>query len=153
MKQAPIAQEEIILCRVFQAPRHLVWGAWTQASQIAQWFGPHGFSNPVCEWDAVPGGLIRIHMRDPNGNVYPMTGKFREVRENSRLVFVATPEDDDGNELMVSLTTVDFAAKDGGTEVTLRADAVALTEIATLMLQGMRAGWTQSLERLAALLN
>ena len=48
---------------------------------MAQWFGPRGFTNPVCELDVRVGGSIRIVMRGPDGNDYPMTGVFREVRK------------------------------------------------------------------------
>ena len=54
---------------------------------MAQWWGPKGFTNPFCELDARPGGAIRIHMRAPDGVVFPMTGRFREVAEPERLVF------------------------------------------------------------------
>ena len=136
---------------VLDAPRELVWAAWTEPKRMAQWWGPHGFTNPVCEIDARPGGAIRIHMRGPDGSVYPMTGTFREVLPPKRLVFTAVAEDLDGNPHLEALTTVTFEEEGGRTKVTVQASAVGLSPLAPQMLAGMDAGWTQSLERLAEL--
>ena len=72
---------------MFDAPRELVFKAWTDPKQVAQWWGPHGFSNPVCELGLRPGADIRIHMRGPDGTVYPMTGVYHEIVKPERLVF------------------------------------------------------------------
>ena len=81
------ARREVSLTRVFDAPPQLVWMAWTDPRHMAQWWGPKGFTNPVCELDLRPGGAIRIHMQAPNGAVYPMTGSFEEIVPCERLVF------------------------------------------------------------------
>ncbi len=70
---------DLVMTREFDAPRELVFKAWTDAKQTAQWWGPKGFTNPVCELDVRVGGAIRIHMRAPDGVVYPMTGVFEEI--------------------------------------------------------------------------
>jgi uncharacterized protein YndB with AHSA1/START domain len=59
------AEREITITRVFNAPRALVFKAWTDAHELAQWWGPKGFTNPVCELDVRVGGAIRIHVRSP----------------------------------------------------------------------------------------
>ena len=74
-----LAEREITITRIFDAPRALVFKAWTDAAQLAQWWGPKGFTNPVCEIDARVGGAIRIHMRAPDGAIYPMGGEIREI--------------------------------------------------------------------------
>jgi uncharacterized protein YndB with AHSA1/START domain len=148
----PSAKREITITRIFDAPRELVFKAWTDPKQMAQWWGPHGFTNPVCELDVRPGGAIRIHMRGPDGVVYPMTGTFREIAAPERLVFTAIAEDQAGNPLLEAHTAVSFEEQGGKTKVTLHARAVGIAPIATQMLEGMQAGWTQSLERLAELL-
>jgi uncharacterized protein YndB with AHSA1/START domain len=148
----PPAQRELTLTRVFDAPRSLVFKLWTEPEHMAQWWGPKGFTNPVCELDARPGGAIRIHMRAPDGTLHPMSGTFREVVAPERLVFTAVAEDLEGHPLLEALTTVTFAAHGGKTTVTVHAKAVGIAPIAAQMLDGMQAGWTQSLERLAALL-
>ncbi len=148
----PPATRELTLTRVFDAPRSLVFKMWTDPKHMAQWWGPKGFDNPVCEIDVRPGGKLRIHMRGPDGTVYPMTGIFREIKEPERLVFVAFAEDEAGTALLESVTTVTFEEQDGKTRLTVEARAVGLAPIAPRMLAGMEAGWTQSLEKLAALL-
>jgi uncharacterized protein YndB with AHSA1/START domain len=142
---------ELTLTRVFDAPRSLVFRMWTESKHMAQWWGPHGFTNPVCEIDARPGGAIRIHMRGPDGVVYPMVGTFRELVEPERLVFTAVAQDQAGTPLLEALTTVTFEQQGGKTKITVQAKAVGLAPVAPQMLAGMEAGWTQSLERLEAL--
>jgi uncharacterized protein YndB with AHSA1/START domain len=66
------AERELTITRVFDAPRALVFEVWTDPKHLAQWWGPQGFTNPVCEFDARVGGELRIHMRGPDGSIYPM---------------------------------------------------------------------------------
>jgi uncharacterized protein YndB with AHSA1/START domain len=129
-----------------------VFKAWTEPKHLARWWGPNGFTNPVCEVDPRPGGAIRIVMRGPDGVDYPMSGTFREIVEPERLVFSAVAEDEDGNPLLEALTTVTFAERSGKTELTLHARGVALVAVGAQMLQGMQDGWTQSLDRLDAVM-
>ena len=145
------ATRELTLTRVFDAPRDLVFRMWTEPKHMAQWWGPKGFTNPVCELDVRPGGAIRINMRAPNGAVYPMTGTFREIVRPERLVFISFAEDHDGLRVIESLTTVTFAEQAGKTTMTVHASAVALAPIGAQYLQGMEAGWNGSLDRLAEL--
>ena len=58
---------EVKFTRVFDAPRELVFQAWTDAKHLAQWWGPHGFTNPRCEWDARPGGMISLRRPQASG--------------------------------------------------------------------------------------
>lgn len=147
----PTATRDLVLTRVFNAPPDLVFRMWTDPKHMAKWWGPHGFTNPVCNMDVRPGGAMRIDMTGPDGTVYPMVGTFQEVVAGKRLVFMAIAQDHDGNPLLESLTTVTFEDLGGKTRLTVDARAVGLVPIAPQMLAGMEAGWTQSLERLAAL--
>lgn len=79
---------ELHLTRVFGGPRKTVFKVWTDWKELAKWWGPRGFTNPVCEVDIRAGGAIRIHMRGPDGRVYPMTGEYREIIEPERIVFL-----------------------------------------------------------------
>jgi len=146
---APL-RRELTITRVIAAPRSLVFAAWTDPQHLAQWWGPRGFTNPVCEVDARPGGALRIVMRGPDGAEYPMRGIFREVVAPERLVFTNIPVDQDDKPLMDGLTTVTFADQGGKTLLTLHTHAVGLAPIAARMLEGMEAGWTQSIDRLEA---
>jgi uncharacterized protein YndB with AHSA1/START domain len=143
---------EVTITRVFDAPRSLVFRMWTDPKHLAQWWGPKDFSNPVCELDVRPGGRIWIVMRAPSGAEHPMSGTFHEIVEPERIVFMAVAEDKDGKRLLESLTTVTFEEQAGKTKLTVHASAVGLDPIAEQMLAGMEAGWTQSIDRLQALL-
>jgi uncharacterized protein YndB with AHSA1/START domain len=144
------SQWDLVITRVFDAPRKLVFKAWTDPAHVAQWWGPNGFTNPVCEMDVRVGGAIRIHMRAPNGVVYPMTGVFEEISEPDRLVFVSSALDEKGNSMFDVLTTVLFTDQHGKTALTMQARVIRTTAQAPQYLQGMEAGWTQSLDRLGA---
>ena len=149
---APKEEHELVVTRVFDAPRELVFKAWTDPKIVAQWWGPHRFTNPVCELDPRPGGAIRIHMRGPDGTVYPMTGVYQEVVEPERIVFTSAALDAAGNPMFEMLTTVTFAEEGGKTKQILRTRVIKSTAEAPRYLAGMEAGWTQSLERLTAYL-
>ncbi len=140
---------EVVITRTFDAPRELVFRMWTEPEHFARWWGPKGFTNPVCELDARPGGAILVHMRAPNGVVYPMIGMFREVAPCERLVFTSIAEDGQGNAALDEITTVTFAAEGSKTKVTVRSKAVGVAPAAPFMLAGMEKGWSQSLDRLA----
>ena len=72
--------------RVFDAPRELVFRAWTEPELMAQWFAPEPFTTPIAEIDLRPGGRYRLVMRDPDGNEYPSTGEYLEVVVPERYV-------------------------------------------------------------------
>ena len=147
------ARQPLVIVRDFDAPRALVFKAWTDAKHLAQWWGPHGFTNPMCTVDVRPGGAIRIDMRAPDGTVFPMKGVFREIVEPERLVFTSTAfEDEKGNPQLEALNTVTFAEHGGKTRLTLHAVVIRATPEVAAALAGMETGWTQSLERLAELL-
>lgn len=135
--------------RVFEAPRELVFKAWTDPKHLAQWWGPHGFTNPVCEVDARPGGAIRIDMRGPDGTVYPLRGTYQEIVRPERLSFISSGLDEEGNPLFEALTTVTFAEDGGKTTLRVHVRVIKATAKAASHLAGMEEGWTQNLERLA----
>jgi uncharacterized protein YndB with AHSA1/START domain len=68
----PLAAErrELVITRILEAPRALVFKAWTEPERLAQWWGPRGFSLPACQLDLRPGGAYRFHMRSPEGRDY-----------------------------------------------------------------------------------
>lgn len=139
---------ELVLERVFDAGRDLVWKVWTDPVHLAQWWGPGGFTNPRCDWNARTGGAIYIEMRGPDGTIYPMKGTFEEVEEPHRLVFVSSALDEKGAALFDVQTTVVFEDRQGKTAMKLRAQVVRSTPRAAQYLKGMEMGWAQSLERL-----
>jgi uncharacterized protein YndB with AHSA1/START domain len=148
----PFAEREITITRVFDAPRALVFAAWTDAEHLAQWWGPRGFTAPVCTFDARVGGALRIHMRAPDGNIYPMKGEIREIVPPERLVFTNIALDAADNAIIDGLTTVTFAEDNGKTRLTLHTRGSAMVDYAADYLKGMEIGWTQSIDKLQAYL-
>jgi len=146
------ADAEFVITREFAAPRELVFKAWTETQLLSQWWGPRGFTTPVCQWDARPGQTIHVVMRAPNGTDYPMGGAFREVTPPERLVFTAGALDDQGKLLFEFLHTVVLTEKKGKTTLTLHSRVLQTAPGAGKYIGGFEAGMTQSLERLTDLL-
>jgi uncharacterized protein YndB with AHSA1/START domain len=143
-------QRTLTLERIIDAPRELVFKAWTDPKQVARWWGPHHFTNPVCELDARPGGAILIHMAGPDGAIYPMKGTFDEIVAPERLVMTTgVLEDEAGNPQLEDVTTVTFTEYEGKTKLTVHAVVTKAAPIAEGALAGMEQGWTESLDRLA----
>jgi uncharacterized protein YndB with AHSA1/START domain len=83
----PADEAVIVMTRIYEAPRDLVWEAMTEARHVAQWWGGPGFSNPVCEMDVRPGGLWHHVMRFPDGHELNMNFVFVEVDPPKRLAW------------------------------------------------------------------
>ena len=141
---------KLVLKRTIAAPRAVVWNAWTDPAALARWWGPKGFANLVCEFDARPGGAIRIDMMGPDGAIYPMDGRVEEASPPARLVFVAGALGPDGKRLFDVLNTLELEEDGGGTRLILDVRVTAIHDpVAAGHLAGMEEGWTTSLERLA----
>ncbi len=119
---------------------------------MAQWCGPHGFTNPICELEVRTGGGIRIDMTGPDGVVYPMKGVFYEIAAPERFVFTSSAfHDAKDNPGLEALNTVTFAELNGKTTLTLHAVVVKSPPAVARAPEGMEEGWSQSLERLGEL--
>lgn len=144
-------EAELITTRIFDAPREMVFRAWTDPVRLKRWWGPKGFTNPVCDVDVRPGGAIRIEMRGPDGKVYPMTGTYLEIVEPERLVFVSSALDASGQPLFEVLNVVTLAEEPGGkTKLTLHVKVSKIRPEAAGHIAGMEIGWSMTLDRLAA---
>lgn len=141
-------EHTVAVTRVFDAPRERVFAAWTQAAQLAHWFGPKGFSVHSCEADARPGGLFRLCMRSPQGEDYWVRGSYREVAAPERLIIQCTADDAHGVQRLEETITVHLAAEGDRTRLTLRATATGAGSEAAAMLRGMEQGWSETLDRL-----
>lgn len=160
--QAP--ETEHVITRSFDAPRELVWKAWTEPKRMAQWWGPTCFTNPVCELDVRPGGAYRIVMRSPDGIDYPLKGVYREVVPPKLLVYTVDisdhPEDWHGllkqhlegrpaDTSQPVVHKVSFEAEGAKTRVTIRQSFKSAALRDAFVKMGMEQGWGQSLDRLA----
>ena len=93
---AEVRERELLITRIFDAPRHLVFQAWTEPDRAARWWGPQGFVTTYCDMDVRPGGTFRVCMRSPEGAEHWKQGVYREVVEPELLVFTFAWEDADG---------------------------------------------------------
>lgn len=141
--------QEFTIIREFAAPRELVWRACTESAHLAQWWGPKGFTAPVCEWDARPGGKIYVVMRGPGGQEYPMGGEFREIQPPGRLVTMNGALDEKGDYLFQFLHTLTLIESQGNTKLTMHSRVIQATSGAGRYIAGFEMGMTLSLERLA----
>jgi len=142
---ASAAELELVITRILDAPRELVFKAWTEPDRVIRWWGPRGFTTAHYELDFRPDGAYRVCMRSPEGTEHWQRGVCREVVEPERLVFTFAWEDSEGkpgHETLVTVTLAEFGAK---TKLTLH-QAVFETVTARDLHQG---GWASALECLA----
>jgi uncharacterized protein YndB with AHSA1/START domain len=138
---------EFVMTRVFRAPRELVFAACTEPRHMAQWWGPRGFTLPVCEMDVRPGGTYRFVQHAPDGNEYGFHGDYREVTPPERVVMTQIFDPYPTSELLVSLTFEDLG--DGRTRLvnSMRFDTIENRDGS--LDAGMEHGARESYERLA----
>ena len=142
---AVASDRELVITRVFDVPRHVVFEAWTEAERVARWFGPRDFTAPFCEIDFRVGGKYRICMRSPEGEDHWVWGEYQHIGEPERIVFSWNRGEDARGPLWSStVVEVTFVERDGQTEFTLRQ---SLFE--TVPYRDEHGfGWGQSLDRL-----
>mgnify|MGYP001209456275 FL=1 len=146
---------ELSFSRVFDAPRALVWKAWTDPSHIEQWWGPNGFTGQSCKMDLRTGGLFDLTLCTPSGVCYPCRGKFHEIIEPERIVYDG--EAVEGHPCGAGLpphsrVTVTFAERNRQTTLTLHTSFISAAQREAATQAGYRQGWEDSLQRLAAML-
>jgi uncharacterized protein YndB with AHSA1/START domain len=128
---------EITITRVFDAPRELVWDAWTEPEQIARWWGKRGWSTPPesVALDVRPGGTFRLSsVNDEDGREMPLDAVYREVVEPERLVFERR-----GDGAVASVTLADLG--DGRTEMTFHTTMLASDELRARAEAGLRSAF------------
>jgi len=153
-------EDEIVITRLFDAPRELAWRAWTEPEFVMQWWGPKGYTSPSCKIDLRVGGSNLRCMRSPEGKDFWSTGVYREIKKPGRIVCTDSFADEKGNIVPASyygmstdfplemLVTVTFEIQAGRTELTLRHAGIPAGEIRDMT----RAGWIESLDKYAGVL-
>jgi uncharacterized protein YndB with AHSA1/START domain len=144
-------ERTIVITRVFDAPRELVFKAWTDPKHVAQWWGPKGFENTTCEMNLRVGGSFRLWMRGPDGTMYPCEGVFREVVVPERIVYAGPARGDACGAGLPpnAVVTVTFDEDDGETTMTIHTRLQSAADREAAVKMGFRAGWTDSFDRLA----
>jgi uncharacterized protein YndB with AHSA1/START domain len=143
------SDRELVIKRVFDAPRELVFKAWTDPEHLKQWSAPQGFTIPVAEGDLRPGGKWRSMMRKPDGTELWLGGVYREIVEPERLVFTHAWDDKNGRPGHETVVTVTLVERDGKTEMTFRQGLFDSVE----SRDGHQGGWTECFDRLEELLS
>jgi uncharacterized protein YndB with AHSA1/START domain len=144
-KLAPSAARELIITRVLNAPRAVVFKAWTDPARARQWMGPRGFTATHVEGAVRPGGAWRACLRrDETGEDLWQGGVYREVVEPERLVFTFAWDDKQGRRGHETLVTITFAEHQGKTTMTFRQAIFDSVE----QRDGHHGGWTSTFERL-----
>jgi uncharacterized protein YndB with AHSA1/START domain len=138
---------EFTIVREVAAPRELVWRACTEPAHLAQWWGPKGFSAPVCEWEARPGGRIFVVMRGC-GQDHRMGGECLEAVPPEKLVTITGALDEAGQFRFKILHTLTLVALGKKTRLTMHSKVIAVTPGAGQFIGGFEMGMTLSLERL-----
>jgi len=153
-----VAQEQdLVITRIFNAPRELVWRYFTDPELYKKWMGPKGFSCPVAEIDLRAGGKYLNCMKSPEGQEFWSTGVYREIIEPERIVATDSFADEKGNvvhaehygmskdfplEMLVRMTFEEQGS--GQTKFTLRHIGIPNVE----MLNATREGWSESFDKL-----
>jgi uncharacterized protein YndB with AHSA1/START domain len=148
-------RHEIVITRVFDAPRALVFRMWTEREHFSQWMRPPGFATVVCEaMDARPGGKVRTRMRLADGNEYVSEWTFLEIASPSLIVYdeVCT---ENGKVFHRARQSVSFEEQGGSTTLTLHGDLELVAERdpkfdLKMMDEGWRGGWKENLDLMAA---
>lgn len=150
---ASVADRELVLTRLIDAPREKVYQAWTTPELLKQWFAPKPFSTPVAELDVRAGGANLIVMRDAQGNDYPNRGVYLEAVKNERLVFTDAYTKAWEPSLKPFMTVVlTFEDLGGKTRYTARALHWTVADRETHEKMGFHVGWGICTDQLEALL-
>lgn len=139
---------EIVMTRVFDAPRDMVFDAFSKPELLKRWFGPRGWSLSTCEIDLRVGGGFRFILRGPNGEEMGMRGVYKEIVRPERSVHMESFDDYPGE----SQVTAEFVEKDGKTTMTATV-LYPSKEVRDIVIQtGMEHGAAESYDKLAELL-
>ncbi len=148
---------DLVITRVFDAPRELVWRAWTDPEYFQRWWGPKDFTSPVCRMDLRVGGKYLWCMRSSDGKDYYTTGVFKEIVKPERIVYTDCFADQDGNVVsaehyglppgfpLESYVYVTLVEEAGQTKVTLRHVGLPTGD----MFDMTGHGWNESFDKLA----
>ena len=152
-------KKELTITRIFDAPRDLVWKAWTEPERLMRWYGPKNFTSPVSKIDFRVGGTYVNCMRSPDGKDYWSTGVYREIVPLERIVLTDSFADEKGNVVPAShygmegdwplelQMTITFEDAGGKTKLTLRHAGIPDVEITNA-----QTGWNESFDKLAEVL-
>jgi uncharacterized protein YndB with AHSA1/START domain len=136
----------LVMTRIFDAPRSLVFKVWTEPQHLVCWWGPRGYTTPVCEMDVRPGGAYRLLMRSAEGQEVWWHGVFREIVEPERLVWTCSIDRTDGTRVSGE-TVLTVTLEEQGQKTKLTLHQAVFDSIDNC--NAHREGWTEAFERIA----
>ena len=139
-------ERELVINRTFDAPRELVWKAWTV--DMAKWSAPRGFTMPVSEGDLRVGGKWRAMMKDPGGKELWLGGEYKEIVPPERLVFTHAWDNEKGQPGAESLVTVVLTERGDKTDMMFKQTGFTSIE----SRNGHSEGWTECFDILDEIL-
>ena len=152
--------ERMIITRNFDAPRELVWKAWTDPKYVMQWWGPKGFTAPVCQMDFRVGGKFLWCMKGPDGEVVGWNGgEYFEIVEHEKIVYSMYFADAEGNKVAPAQYGIEVEAMDDAHDVVIFEDfgdgQTKLTLFGSEPMESARnsgqlEGWNEILDKVAA---
>jgi uncharacterized protein YndB with AHSA1/START domain len=148
VRNSASAERELIIRRTFNAPRELVFRAWTEPQLLAQWSCPRGFTFTEQSGEPRVGGAFSATMRSPEGTEHRLRGVYREIVPPGRLVFTHSWVDERGSPGPETLVTVTLTEHHGRTEMLFHQGLFA----SVAEREGHEQGWESCFERLAELL-
>ncbi len=140
--------KELTISRLLKAPIDLVWEVWTDATHVGEWWGPFGFTSPVCHWDPKVGNSIYIDMKGPDGTIVPARGEFVEVTRPTKLVFRTHKIGNDGKPEVTLLNTMTLKEEGKNTRFELHMKATLVNVSGKRALAGMAVGTNQMLDKM-----
>lgn len=149
------AEREFVMERVFNAPQALVFQAFSECKHLTHWWGPKGWTLPVCQMDFRPGGVWFYCMRGPGGEDACGKATYHEIVAPERIVYADAFADTAGNvqaDMPQMVITLTFTAQDGKTKLTSRTEFASAADKEATLGMGMVEGLTQTLDRLEAYL-
>ena len=153
---SPVIDERtLVLTRTFNAPRELVFKAWTSAEHLKHWWGPKGWTLPVCNVDFRVGGVWHYCMRGPNGEDAWGKAVYREITPPERIVYSDSFSDEAGNAvegMPQMLIAVEFTEEAGGTKVTSRVEFTSAEDLESVLAMGLVQGLNETWDRLESYL-
>jgi uncharacterized protein YndB with AHSA1/START domain len=154
-------KERMVITRVFDAPRALVWEAWTNPKYVMQWWGPKGFTAPVCKIDFRVGGKFLCCMRSPDGQEGWNGGEYHEIVPHEKIVYSLYFADAQGNKVDPAQYGIEHEAVEDARDVVIFEDfgngQTKLTMIgnepmAEAKNSGQLEGWNETFEKVAAVI-
>lgn len=153
-------ESELLITRIFSAPRELVWKAWTEPERVMRWWGPKYFTSPICKMDFRVGGSYHFCMQSPEGEDFWSTGVYLEIIPLEKIVCTDSFADENGNVVPATYydmeedfpleleLTITFEDHNGNTKMILR--HIGIPEGITQELT--KQGWNESFDKLAEIL-